>query len=109
MQLKKKIGLITGGTQGIGLATAMALAEHGADLSLVARRIDDEAKTAQRDIESLGGKCLLISADLGKPEEATGCVEQTVSRFGTIDILVHSAGIGSGGASPYRLQAIHDR
>jgi 3-oxoacyl-[acyl-carrier protein] reductase len=92
MQLKSKIGLITGGTRGIGLATAMALAEQGADLALVARRIDDEAKKAQQEIESLGCKCLLISADLGRPAEATACVEQTVSHFGTVDVLVHSAG-----------------
>jgi NAD(P)-dependent dehydrogenase (short-subunit alcohol dehydrogenase family) len=92
MQLTKKICLITGGTRGIGAATAGALAAAGADLALVARRMDATAQTVRSQIEQLGRKCLLIQSDIAEPEAATSCVEQTVEEFGTVDVLVHSAG-----------------
>lgn len=92
MDLQKKIALVTGGTKGIGAAAAVALAEGGADVAIAARRIDDEARETQRQIESLGRKCLLLAADIGKPPEATGCVERTIEVYGALDVLVHSAG-----------------
>jgi len=92
MQLKDKTCLITGGTRGIGAAAALAFAEQGANCSLVARRLDDEANRTKQRIESLGRKCLLICADMGKADDATGCVEQTAKHFGGVDVLVHSAG-----------------
>jgi len=92
MLLKDRTCLITGGTKGIGAATAVALAEHGADVALAARHIDDEAQQVCRRIESLKRKCLLIAADLGRPSDATACVEQTAAEFGSVDVLVHSAG-----------------
>ncbi|MGE5608159.1 MAG: SDR family NAD(P)-dependent oxidoreductase [Bacillota bacterium] len=92
MQLKNKVCLVTGGTKGIGAATAIALAEQGADLAVVARHMDAEAKQTSRRIEALGRKCLLISADMGKPDDATRCVEQTAAQYGTVDVLVHAAG-----------------
>jgi len=92
MQLREKTCLITGGTRGIGAATAIALAEHGANVSLVARRLDEEANRTRQRIESLGRRCRLIAADMGKAEEATRCVEQTAKHFGSVDVLVHAAG-----------------
>ena len=93
MQLKEKVCLITGGTLGIGAATAVALAEAGAHVSLVARRIDDdEARQTARRVESLGRRCSLISADMASPQEAARCVEETVRQLGPVDVLVHSAG-----------------
>ena len=92
MELQNKSALITGGTRGIGAATAIALAEKGANLALVARRIDSEATALQERVEALGRKCLLISADMRNADEAEGCVEQTIVDFGSIDVLVHAAG-----------------
>ena len=92
MNLKQKTCLVTGGTRGIGAATAIVLAEAGANLALVARRMDDEASAIRKQIESLGCRCLLIPADVSKPAEATGCVEQTTRELGSVDVLVHSAG-----------------
>ncbi len=92
MKLRQQIGLVTGGTRGIGAATAIALAEEGADVAIVGRRLDGEAKDTQRRIEALGRKCLLLSADVAVPAEAARCVEETAKALGTIDVLVHSAG-----------------
>jgi NAD(P)-dependent dehydrogenase (short-subunit alcohol dehydrogenase family) len=92
MNLKGKVCLVTGGTRGIGAAGAIALAEAGADVAIVGRREDEEAKGTKAAIEKLGRKCLLIGADVGKAAEATECVERTVKELGGIDVLVHSAG-----------------
>ena len=83
---------MTGGTKGIGAATAVALAEQGADVAIVGRRLDTEAKNIRLKIDSLGRRCLFISADVAHPREATRCVQQTIREFGGIDVLVHSAG-----------------
>ena len=92
MDLKGTSSLITGGTRGIGAATAIAFAERGSNVAIVARRIDDEAKSVQQKIESMGRKCVLIKADMAKPDVAARSVEETVKQLGTIDLLVHSAG-----------------
>ena len=93
MQLEGKVCLVTGGTKGIGAAAAIAFAEQGAHVALVARHLDDEeAKETRQRIEALGRTCLLISADIGKPEEAARCVAETAEQLGALDVLVHSAG-----------------
>ncbi|HEY6167160.1 MAG TPA: SDR family oxidoreductase [Verrucomicrobiae bacterium] len=92
MQLNGKVGLITGGTKGIGAATAIAMAKDGADVAIVGRRDDDDAKATKRAVEALGRRCELILADCAKPADCTRAVEETVNRLGALDVLVHSAG-----------------
>lgn len=92
MNLQNKTALVTGGTRGIGAATAIALAEQGANVAIMARRLDEAAAETKRAIEKLGRKCLLIGGDIAKPAEATGAVEKTISELGALDILIHSAG-----------------
>lgn len=92
MDLHRKNCLITGGTRGIGAATAIALAEAGADLALVGRNLDDESKNVAGRIEALGRRALLIAADVGRPEDAIRCVDQTAAELGGVDVLIHSAG-----------------
>jgi len=92
MNLTEKVCLVTGGTRGIGAAGAIALAKAGANVSIVGRRLDEEARATKSGIEKLGRKCLLIAADVSQPGEATKSVEQTVTELGGIDVLVHSAG-----------------
>jgi NAD(P)-dependent dehydrogenase (short-subunit alcohol dehydrogenase family) len=92
MNLSGKICLVTGGTRGIGAATAVGLAKEGADVALVGRRIDSEAKSVHAEIQKLGRRCELIQADCGKPEEAIRCAKEAALRLGPIDVLVHSAG-----------------
>jgi len=92
MDLSGKIALVTGGTRGIGAATAISLAEEGAQVALVARRLDEQTMTTRDAIVALGRKCELLQADCAQPEEATRCVRETESRLGAVDVLVHSAG-----------------
>lgn len=92
MELTHTACLVTGGTRGIGAAAAIAFAERGSDVAIVARRIDEQAKGVQRKIESLGRKCPLIAGDMAKAEDAKRAVEETIAKLGTIDLLVHSAG-----------------
>ncbi len=94
MDLKDKVALVTGGTHGIGAATAIKLAKEGVRVSLVARNIDNT--TVKKKIESFGQECCIISGDLSKEEDCKKAVDQTIGRFGSVDILVHCAG----GAAP---------
>lgn len=92
MQLIGKVALITGGTKGIGAATAILLAQQGADVAIVGRHKDNEALQTKSTIEDAGRKCLLIAADMAKPEDAVRCVHETNQQLGSLDILVHCAG-----------------
>jgi 3-oxoacyl-[acyl-carrier protein] reductase len=92
VELHGKIALITGGTKGIGAATAVELARRGAEVAIVGRHDDDSARHAKTQVESLGRRCLMIVADMAKPEEATRCVVQTAEHLGSVDVLVHCAG-----------------
>jgi 3-oxoacyl-[acyl-carrier protein] reductase len=92
MNLWDRIALVTGGTRGIGAATAFALAEEGAHVAIVGRRLDDEASAICNAIRALGRRCEIVQADCGQPVEATRCVRETEARLGPIDVLVHAAG-----------------
>jgi len=92
MQLAGKVCLITGGTKGIGAATAVELARQGAAISIVGRNDDVEARQVRSQVEAFGRRCVLVLADIGKPEEAGACVQETARLLGGVDVLVHSAG-----------------
>lgn len=92
MKLRQQIGLVTGGTKGIGAAVAISLATEGADIAIVGRRLDAEAEETRRHIEALGRRCLVIRADVAVSGEATRCVEETIRGLGSVDVLVHCAG-----------------
>jgi NAD(P)-dependent dehydrogenase (short-subunit alcohol dehydrogenase family) len=92
MNLSDKVALVTGGTRGIGAATAIGLAREGAHVAIVARRMDKEAAATRDAITNLGKRCEMIQADCGKPSEVARCVQETQSRLGPIEVLVHSAG-----------------
>jgi NAD(P)-dependent dehydrogenase (short-subunit alcohol dehydrogenase family) len=90
--LTGKTALVTGASSGIGRATAVALAQAGAQVALVARRADRLAEVAAQ-IEAAGGKALARVADVTDEADASGAVEDTVGHFGGLDILVNAAGM----------------
>ncbi len=92
MLLTGKVALVTGGTKGIGAATAVELARRGADLAVNGRYDDESARHVKSQIEALGRRCRIVAADMGKPEDATRCVGEAAEHFGALDVLVHSAG-----------------
>ncbi len=92
MDLVGKSALVTGGTKGIGAATAVELARRGADVAIVGRHDDQSARQTASQVESLGRRCLVIVGDMGKPDEAARSVQQTADGFGSVDVLVHCAG-----------------
>ena len=92
MQLSGKVALVTGGTRGIGSATALALAKSGADVAITARRLDEEAKRVCDHIQSLGRRAELIQTDHAIPAESTNSVRTVEQKLGPVDLLVHSAG-----------------
>jgi NAD(P)-dependent dehydrogenase (short-subunit alcohol dehydrogenase family) len=92
MELSGKATLVTGGTKGIGAATAVAFAKAGANVAIIGRNDDKDAASTKKEIEALGRHCEVVVADCAKPEEATRCVSEAASKLGALDVLVHSAG-----------------
>jgi NAD(P)-dependent dehydrogenase (short-subunit alcohol dehydrogenase family) len=92
MNLKNKVGLVTGGTKGIGAAIAVALAAQGADVAINGRHDNPEAREVLTRIEQAGRRAYLAIADVSAPAEAARIVEETRETLGPVDILVHSAG-----------------
>jgi NAD(P)-dependent dehydrogenase (short-subunit alcohol dehydrogenase family) len=92
MLLGEKVALVTGGTKGIGGATAIELARRGADVAINGRHDDDAARGVLAQIGALGRRACLVVADMAKPDDAARCVAETVERLGAVDVLVHSAG-----------------
>lgn len=92
MELTAKAALVTGGTRGIGAAAVMALARAGADVAIVGRHEDDDARQTVCSIQALGRRAELILADCGRPEGCTAAVEEAAKRLGGVDVLIHSAG-----------------
>ena len=89
--LKGKVAAITGGSEGIGRATALRLAELGAKVAICARRAEVLEQTAV-EIKKLGADVLAVVADAKKADDMARFIEQTAQRFGRIDIVVNNAG-----------------
>lgn len=95
MRLEGKVALITGSSRGIGAATALKLAEEGADIIINYPFAAEEGNAAEiRDkIVKLGREVLLVEADISILAEAERMIEEALTKFGKIDILVNNAGI----------------
>jgi len=94
MRLKDKVSLVTGSSRGIGKATALTFAKEGSDIvvNYVAKK--DEANKVVSEIRRLGRKAIALQADVSNEEAVNSMVKQSIEKFGKIDILVNSAGIG---------------
>jgi NAD(P)-dependent dehydrogenase (short-subunit alcohol dehydrogenase family) len=83
----RKVALVTGGSRGIGLATARLLVAEGAQVTITGRN----ATALQQAADTLGSACLAMEADAGDDDDAQATMEATLSRFGRVDILVNNA------------------
>lgn len=97
--LKGKVAIVTGGSKGIGLATAISLATEGANVTLVARNIEPLRNAARLVTEQTGKEPLILVADVSSEQDAQRAILSTVERFGAIDILINNAGTAA--ASPF--------
>jgi clavulanate-9-aldehyde reducatase len=90
--LSGKVAVVTGASSGIGEATALALAEAGAAVSLAARRGDRIEALVERITEA-GGKALAVETDVAEEEQANRFIRETKEQLGRLDILVNNAGV----------------
>jgi len=92
MRLAGKVALITGGTSGIGKATAIRFAAEGAAVAITGRNAE-RGEQVVRDIVANGGESLFIRSDVRRSEDCRNAVDQTLERFGKIDVLFNNAGV----------------
>lgn len=88
-----RVAMITGASSGLGVAISQVFAELGADLVLLARRVEGLEHTAQT-IRDRGQQALIVPTDIADPEQCRNAVEQAMERFGKVDVLVNNAGVG---------------
>ncbi len=93
INLEEQVALVTGGSRGIGAASAILFAKAGADIVFTYLANDLAAKQVVEEITGLGRKCIAIKANIAKPKTADRIVERTLQKFGQIDILLNNAGI----------------
>ncbi len=92
--LESKVGLITGGTSGIGRETAILFAKAGAKVVVAGRREKEGEETIEL-VRAAGGDGLFVKTDVSKASEVEALVRQTVGRFGRLDVAFNNAGIES--------------
>jgi 3-oxoacyl-[acyl-carrier protein] reductase len=94
--LKGKIALVTGASQGIGRACALALAEAGATVALAARNLD-KLEAVAAEIGAAGGAAKAFALDLSSEDSIKACAKAVLAEFSTVHILVNNAGITKDG------------
>jgi citronellol/citronellal dehydrogenase len=90
--LTGRVAIVTGGGTGIGAATAMLLARHGADVAIAARTEADLIRTAESIESETGRRCLVLPTDVKAEQQVVDMVQTTVDKLGRLDILVNNAG-----------------
>jgi 3-oxoacyl-[acyl-carrier protein] reductase len=93
IDLSPRTALVTGGSRGIGRATAELLAEAGAKVAVNYRKDDRRAEEFVRQVRTAGGEALALAGDLSRPEEARQLVRDVVAAWGRLDVVVNNAGI----------------
>ncbi len=91
--LTGKVALVTGASSGLGVQFAKALAGQGADIAIIARRME-KLETAKTEISTLGVRCFAVKCDVTKIDEIQSTVATIKEHFGKIDILINNAGVG---------------
>lgn len=92
MDLSGKVALVTGAGSGIGRASAIMLARHGAKVVCLGRTPEEMQKVAD-EIAGAGGEAIAVRADISDPAELARAVEETIGRWGRLDIVLANAGV----------------
>lgn len=92
--LEGKTALVTGGSRGIGAATALRLAREGADVALTYVNGKEAAEDVAREIRRLGRRAVALRADAADPQEAADVVGRAAGELDALDVLVNNAGVG---------------
>jgi len=99
-KLDNRVAIVTGGAKGLGKAFCFALAKEGAKVMMAVHRMDEESQKAVKEIEAKGGASVVV--DVTKEEDTVRMAEETVKKFGRIDILVNNAAFYYGvGRKPF--------
>lgn len=91
ISLEGKVAVVSGGSRGIGEASALALADAGADVIVASRKLPDLEKVAEK-VRAKGVRSMALVAHVAKTEDSKNLVEQVMDKFGRIDILLNNAG-----------------
>jgi NAD(P)-dependent dehydrogenase (short-subunit alcohol dehydrogenase family) len=94
LHLDGRVGLVTGASRGLGRAMALALAEAGADVALVARSRDGLSETAAA-VSARGRRALVLQADVALEGEVEAAVARALDAFGAVDVLVNNSGVAA--------------
>lgn len=97
---ENKVALVTGGSYGIGRATAVAFAQRGASI-VIADWLEDPERETLKQIEAAGSKGLFVQCDVSKTEDVKALIDQTIAAFGRIDYAFNNAGIEGTSASTH--------
>ncbi|WP_343609004.1 SDR family oxidoreductase [Chryseobacterium oranimense] len=92
-KLTGKKAVISGGDSGIGQAVAVHFAREGADVAVIYKESDDDARETQKLVEKEGQQCILIKGDLTKKTFRSKCIDKIKKTWNNLDILVNNAGI----------------
>lgn len=92
-KLDQKTALITGGDSGMGRSVAVHFAREGADVAIVYKEEEKDAKKTKELVEKEGKTCLILEGDLRRPEFCQAIVEQCIEKLGKLNVLVNNAGM----------------
>ncbi|MBV9469039.1 MAG: SDR family oxidoreductase [Abitibacteriaceae bacterium] len=107
-RLDGRRALVTGGTKGLGLIMATALAQAGAEVAVVSRTLTECQMAAKSISQATGRRAIAVAADVTKAEEVSRMVEQVEAELGTVDILINNAGINVRGSAQELLESDWD-
>lgn len=91
--LKNKTAIVTGASRGLGKTIAKILAQNGANVIVNYANNEEQANEVVSEISNSGGQAFAIQADISKPIEITKLFDQTIEKYGQIDIVINNAGI----------------
>ncbi len=93
MEIQGKVAIVTGGSRGIGRATALMLSERGAKVALIYNSSVEKAEEVQKQITGKGGECKIYCCDVASFKKVEAAISSIVEDFKRIDILVNNAGV----------------